>query len=130
MFQKYVFDVALTQISQNTDLHIGYELVKKGRSFESIRFQIKQQEPQQLPLPFEQPLGDSRLQMARQLLAELDIRDVRLVEQILAEARRIDELFYFCYKLKTGKMKASTNPGGLFLTVVELRKFQPVASKK
>jgi hypothetical protein len=130
MFQKYVLDVAVTQINQNTDLHIGYELVKKGRSFDSIRFQIKQQEPQQLPLPFEQPLDDSRLQMARQRLAELEIRDPRLVEQIVAEARMVDELFAFCYKLKTGKIKSSTNPGGLFLTVVGLRSGQPAAGKK
>ena len=86
MFQKYVLDVAVTQINQNTDLHIGYELIKKGRSFESIRFHIKQQQPQQLPLPFEQPLDESRLQMARQRLAELEIRDTRLIEQILSEA--------------------------------------------
>jgi hypothetical protein len=122
--------VAVTQINHNTDLRIGYELVKKGRSFESIRFQIKQQEPQQLPLPFEQPLDDSRLQMARQRLMELDIRDTQLVEQILGETRMVDELFSFCYKLKTGKMKASSNPGGLFLTVVGLRKAQPSPGKK
>lgn len=129
MFQKYVLDVAVTQINQNTDLHIGYELIKKGRSFESIRFQIKQQEPQQLPLPFEMPLDDSRLQMARQRLAELDIRDIRLTEQILGEARMVDELFAFCYKLKTGKVRASSNPGGLFLTVVGLRKPSTVPGK-
>lgn len=124
MFQKYVLDVAVTQINLNTDLHIGYELVKKGRSFESIRFLIKQQAPQQLPLPFEQPLDDSRLQMARQRLIELDIKDAQLIARILSEGRMVDELFAFCYKLKTGKMKATTNPGGLFLTVVGLRKPQ------
>jgi hypothetical protein len=44
-----------------------------------------------------------------------------LVDQILSEARMIDELFKFCYNLKTGKVKAASNPGGLFLTVVGLR---------
>jgi plasmid replication initiation protein len=121
MFQKYVLDVAVSQINQHTDLHIGYELIKKGRSFESIRFLIKQQEPQQLPLAFEQPLDDARLQTARQRLAELDIRDARLVEQVLGDGRMMDELFSFCYKLKTGQVKATTNPGGLFLTMVGLR---------
>lgn len=130
MFQKYVLDVAVSQINQNTDLHIGYELIKKGRSFESIRFQIKQQEPQQLPLPFEQPLNDSRIQMARQRLAELEIRDARLIEQILGESRMIDELFAFCYKLKTGKIRAASNPGGLFLTVIGIRKPQSEVNKK
>ena len=35
----------------------------------------------------------------------------------------IDELFALCYKLKTGKMKATTNPEGSFLTVIGLREF-------
>ena len=130
MFQKYVLDIAVSQINQNTDLHIGYELLKKGRSFESIRFQIKQQEPHQLPLPFEQLVDDSRMQMARQRLMDLDIKDVRLVEQILSEAQMIDQLFAFCYKLKTGKVKAVANPGGFFLTMIGLRKPQGRASKK
>ena len=68
--------------------------------------------------------------MARQRLMELDIRDTQLVGQILGESRMVDELFSFCYKLKTGKMKASTNPGGLFLTVVGLRKPQASTVKK
>lgn len=47
-----------------------------------------------------------------------------------AEARMVDELFSLCYKLKTGKMKASTNSAGLFLTVMGLRKAQPSPVKK
>ena len=42
----------------------------------------------------------------------------------------IDELFKFCYSLKTGKTKATTNPGGLFLTVVGLREAKPKALAK
>jgi hypothetical protein len=42
----------------------------------------------------------------------------------------IDELFAFCYKLKTGKIKAATNPGGFFLTMLGLRKAQNVPPKK
>jgi plasmid replication initiation protein len=130
MFQKFVLDVAVKQINQHTDLHIGYELIKKGRSFESIRFIIKPQEPQQLPLPFEQSVDDARQQSARQRLAELDIREPRLVDQVLSEARMIDELFKFCYNLKTGKVKATSNPGGLFLTVVGLRESTPKVKGK
>lgn len=68
--------------------------------------------------------------MARQRLAELDIRGAGLIEQILSEARLVDELFSFCYKLKTGKVKASSNPGGLFLTVIGLRKAQAATAKQ
>ncbi len=130
MFQKFVLDVAVKQINQHTDLHIDYELIKKGRSFESIRFLISQQQPQQLPLPFEQSADDARQQSGRQRLAELEIREPRLVEQILGEAGMLDELFKFCYNLKTGKTKATTNPGGLFLTMVGLREAKPKAKAK
>jgi plasmid replication initiation protein len=114
-------DVAVTQINHNTDLHISYELVKKGRSFETIQFSIKQQEPQQLPIPFESNVDEARVASARQRLAELEIRDVRLVEQIVGDAQLLADLFNFVHKLKTGKIKASSNPGGLFLTMIGLR---------
>lgn len=121
MFQKFVLDVAVRQINQHTDLHIGYDLIKKGRSFESIRFSIQQQQPRQLPLPFEQDTTDARQLAARQRLADLEIRETRLVEQILADPLLVDELFRFSHGLKTGKVKAVTNAGGLFLTTIGLR---------
>lgn len=129
MFQKYVLDVAVKQINQHTDLNIDYKLLKKGRSFESIQFSINQQQPQQLPLPFEQSANDARQQSARQRLAELEIRETRLVDQILAEPAMVEELFKFCYALKTGKTKATVNPAGLFLTIIGLRDAKPPKAK-
>ncbi|WP_262891910.1 hypothetical protein [Hymenobacter glacieicola] len=38
-----------------------------------------------------------------------------MVEAILSDSHRVDELFKFMYKLKTKKVKAGRNPGGLFL---------------
>ena len=121
MLQKFVLDIAVKQINQHTELNISYELKKKGRSFNSIQFSVSQQEPQQLPIPFESSIDEAKVASARQRLAELEIRDVRLVEQIVGDARLLADLFNFVHKLKTGKVKASTNPGGLFLTVIGLR---------
>lgn len=130
MFQKFVLDVAVTQINQHTELLISYELVKKGRAFNTIQFSVKQQEPQQLPIPFESSMDEVRVASARQRLAELEIRDARLVEQIVADAQLLAELFNFVHKLKTGKVKASTNPGGLFLTMAGLREAKPKSKMK
>ncbi|TDN39609.1 RepB family plasmid replication initiator protein [Hymenobacter sp. UV11] len=47
--QKYVLDVATTQINEHTDLRIKYELLKKGRSYQSVKFYVNTQVPQQLP---------------------------------------------------------------------------------
>ncbi|SMB80843.1 hypothetical protein SAMN00120144_4204 [Hymenobacter roseosalivarius DSM 11622] len=45
----------MRQVSEHTDLKIDYTLVKKGRAYDAVRFNIARQQPQQLPLPFEHP---------------------------------------------------------------------------
>lgn len=119
--QKYVLDVATTQINEHTDLRINYELIKKGRSFHSIRFFVNGQVPQQLPIAFEDGAEEEKQRRALHNLEELEIRDPKLVSQILGDAKKLNALFSFCYKHKTGKVKADKNPGGLFLKMVGLR---------
>lgn len=119
--QKYVLDVATTQINEHSDLNIRYELLKKGRSYQSIRFFVNQQVPQQLPIPFELSADDAKVQAARQHLATLGIAEPKLVQEILQTPRHLDALFAFIYKVKTEKIKATKNPGGLFLKMQGLR---------
>jgi plasmid replication initiation protein len=121
MFQKFVLDIAVTQINKNTDLRISYEFIKKGRSFQSIRFYVNSQAPQQLPIQFEQPLEEARSQNIRQILSDLGIKDQNLITQILTTKALADSLFKFNYDLKTGKIKAVKNPAGLLLKVLGLR---------
>lgn len=120
-FKKFVLDIAVRQINQNTDLTVGYNLIKQGRSFKSIRFYVNKQTPEQLPIPFDQPVEDARHQNARQILEDLGIKDVKLIQQILSEKALIDGLFKFNYELKTGRTKADKNPAGLLLKVLGLR---------
>ena len=122
MLQKFVLDVAVNQINQHTDLKLRYELLKKGRAFESVRFFIQAQLPEQLPLPFEQPLDEAREEKARLHLKDFDIKDPALVARILGNPELVNDLFGFVYKLKTGKVKAATNAGGLFLKTAGLLK--------
>lgn len=119
--QKYVLDVATTQINKHTDLRIKYELIKKGRSYHSIKFYVDTQVPKQLPIPFELEVDDAKLQLARKHLDTLGIVDPRLVQDILEASKHVDALFSFIYKLKTDKIKADKNPGGLFLKMQGLR---------
>jgi plasmid replication initiation protein len=130
MFQKHVLDVAVSQINKETDLHISYALHKKGRAFDSISFTVEQQQPQQLPIPFEVAIDETKLQTARQRLQELSIHDPRLVENILSNWQHVSDLFSFLHKLNTGKLKATSNPGGLFLTMVGLREAKAKPRKK
>lgn len=130
MFQKHVLDLAVAQINEHTELRIAYQLHKKGRAFEEISFTVEMQEPQQLPIPFEDTMDPDRVETARQRLLELQILDQRLTAQILGDAQLMGVLFSFLHRLKTGKLKSTSNPGGLFLTMVGLRETKKRGKEK
>ena len=130
MFKKHVLDVATTQINKNTDLRIAYKLHKKGRSFDTISFTLEVQQPQQLPLPFEEAIDQTKLQIAQQRLDELQIKDPRLVEAILNNEEHVADLFSFVHKMRTDKVKVTSNAGGLFLTMVGLREAKGKSQSK
>ena len=119
--QQYVLDEATTQINEPTDLHINHEPIKKGRSFHIIRFFVKGLVPQQLPIPFEYGAEEKKQRRALQNLEGLEMRDAQLVSQLLGDAKKLNALFSFRYKHKTGKVKADKNLGELFLKMVGLR---------
>lgn len=119
--QKYVLDVAVNQINEHTDLRITYELIKKGRSYQSVKFFVNPQEPRQLPIPFELNADDAKLQVVHKHLDTLGIMNTKLVQEITQSPKHIDALFAYMYKLKTDKIKATKNPGGLFLKMQGLR---------
>jgi len=119
--QKYVLDVATEQINAHTDLNVKYELIKKGRSYQYIKFFVIPQEPRQFPIPFELPEDDAKMQIARKHLIALGITESKLVQEILQTPKHVDALFAYMYKLKTDKIKATKNPGGLFLKMQGLR---------
>jgi len=120
-FQRDVLKVATTQINERTDLNISYQLLKKGRSFHSIKFFVDEQIPAQMPIPFDLPVEDAKVQVARKHLDTLGIKDPALVSKILTDEKLTTALFEFIYKCKTDKIKADKNPGGLFLKMNGLR---------
>lgn len=120
-FKARVLEIAMRQINDYTDLKISYKLIKQGKAFHSIRFYMKHQVPDQLPIPFDEVGEDVRLQNARQILDDLGIKDMKLIQHIVSEKALMDALFKFSYDLKTGKAKADKNPAGLLLKVLGLR---------
>lgn len=122
-----VLDIAVRQINENTELKIGYTLLKQGRSFHAVRFYVTRQEPKQLPIPFEESPDAAKLLIARRHLESLGIKDPKLVSQIIGDPALVDELFKFMYRLKTDKIKVDKNPAGLLLTVLGLK--TPAKSK-
>ena len=56
-----------------------------------------------------------KAQMASKHLGSLGIVEPKLVQEILQKPKLTEALFGFIYKLKTDKIKADKNLGGLFL---------------
>jgi plasmid replication initiation protein len=119
--QRSVLKVAVDQINERTDLHISYELLKSSRAYDRVKFFVNAQEPKQLLIPFELPADDAKAQMAHKHLEVMGIVEPKLVQQILQSPKLTEALFAFIYKLKTDKVKADKNPGGLFLKIHGLR---------
>ena len=88
------------------------------------------QQPQQLPIPFEQPSEDARANAARQSLEQLGITQPQLVATILGYPKHLDQLFKFTCQLKTDKVKATKNPGGLFLKICGLHSSRNLSGAK
>jgi plasmid replication initiation protein len=123
--KEFVLDIAREQINEHTDLHVSYELVKEGRSYQKVRFFVVPQQLEQLPLPFELNSDDAKMQAARRNLDSLGIKEPGLVKHILTTSTLLAALFDFTYKHRTGKIKADKNAGGLFLTMNGLVNAKP-----
>ena len=117
-----VLDVAMKQINEHTELHVSYKLEKVGRSFKNIVFTVKSQALAE-PIPFDlvataqaiPGVQQSHYDNAARILDELRITDAKHRHTILASAAHVAEVNRYNHDLKTGKVKASRNPGGLLL---------------
>ena len=117
-----VLDIAIKQINEHTELHVSYKLEKVGRSFKNIIFTVKSQALAE-PIPFDlvvtaqavPGVQQSHYDNAARILDELRITDAKHRATILASAAHVAEVNRYNHDLKTGKVKASRNPGGLLL---------------
>jgi len=121
-FRVNVLDRAIKQINEHTELHVGYKLEKVGRTYKNIIFTVK---PQALAMPIPvdlvataQPLPgvqQSHFDNAARILDELRITDTKHRQTILTSAAHVAEVNRYNHDLKTGKVKAARNAGGLLL---------------
>ncbi len=121
-FRSKVLDIAVKQINEHTELHISYKLEKRVRTYTHIVFTVK---PQALAttIPFDlvataEPLPgvqQNQLDNAARILDELRITDPRHRHTILSTPEHVLDVNRYNHDLKTGKVKATRNPGGLLL---------------
>ena len=121
-FRESVLDVAVKQINEHTELHISYKLEKRVRTYKNIVFTVKSQALAET-IPFDlvataqnvPGVQQSHYDNAARILDELRITDAKHRHTILASAAHVAEVNRYNHDLKTGKVKASRNPGGLLL---------------
>ena len=121
-FRESVLDVAVKQINEHTELHIGYKLEKRVRTYKNIVFTVKRQALAET-IPFDlvataqdvPGVQQSRFDNTARILDELRITDAKHRQTILSSAAHVAEVNRYNHGLKTGKVKASRNPGGLLL---------------
>lgn len=121
-FRESVLDVAVKQINEHTELNISYKLEKRVRTYKNIVFTIKRQAlAETIPFDLVTTVQDvpgvqqSHFDNAARVLDELRITDTRHRQAILSSAAHVQEVNRYNHDLKTGKIKASRNPGGLLL---------------
>ena len=127
MFRKKVLDVAVKQINEKTELHIGYQLEKVGRAFQNIVFTVRSQAlattidfdlvPDAAPVP----TVPHQVENAGRLLTQLSITTPALVAQILANPAHVVACNKFAHDLKTGKHAKSHSLSGLLLTILDIK---------
>jgi len=130
-FRVNVLEVARKQINETTELHIEFELEKRGKNYKNIIVKITPQASAALPpidLDNHTPtiLGIPPQQYENCVIALEDFRiKGKFRQAILASADHIRYTNRFKNDLKTGKIKATKNPGGLLLVLLELVKAKP-----
>lgn len=125
--REKVLDVAVRQINEHTELHISYKLEKRVRTYTHITFTVKTQ-ALSTTIPFDlvataqdmPGVQQSHYDNAARVLDELRITDAKHRATILGSAAHVAEVNRYNHDLKTGKVKASRNPGGLLLVKLGL----------
>lgn len=132
VLREKVLDIAVKQINEHTELHISYKLEKRVRTYKNIVFTVKSQALAET-IPFDlvataTPVAgvqQSHLDNAARILDELRITDPKHRATILASAAHVGEVNRYNHDLKTGKVKATRNPGGLLLVRLGLVAAKP-----
>ena len=123
-----VLEIAMKQINEHTELRIDYKLEKRGRTFKNIVFTVKSQATTG-PIPFDLDpattmtlpgVQQTQIDRAAYNLDELRITNSKHRQTILSSAEHVLAVNRFSHDLKTDKIKAKSNPGGLLLTQLGL----------
>jgi plasmid replication initiation protein len=127
--KQYILSPAIKQINAETDLKVRLVVTKIGRAVAAIGFEVSFK-PSDLPIQFggessptsaaPEGIAPHQVEKAAQILDEMRISREGLRHQILSSAAKIREVLAFSFDLRTQKVKATSNAGGLLLVKLGL----------
>lgn len=118
-FKDYVLEPAVRQINELSDIHISFEIEKKGKSVHTIHFTISHVKRFQSIIPFEIDDEDREGIQLKNKLYSIGIQDSKLIKQIIdtPEMRKKAHKWFFDYSQKKSTIKS---PAGHFRTSIGL----------
>lgn len=116
-FKDYVLEPSVRQINELSDIHISYQIEKKGKSIHRINFTISTLSKFQTVIPFELDDTDREAILLKSKMHGIGIHDSKLIKIILAnsEMRKKAHRWFFDYTDKKDDIKS---PAGHFRTSV------------
>ncbi|WP_139926441.1 replication initiation protein [Hymenobacter sp. DG01] len=126
-FNARVLQPSIKAINEVTDLEISLVTEKKGRAIKAVGFTVKQK-PRALDadsspagtLSLPESITQAQFDNANRILTEYHIVDQKIRGQIFASPDMIRQVNKFAFDLKQDRVKATSNPAGLLLTVLGL----------
>jgi len=118
LFKKKVLEPAITQINKQTDLHLSYDFIKKGRSFHSIIFYIKQTS-KPLLIDFH---DDIKTQKSLEIAEKLGISRKDILQEITEDEGIQKMLRRYVNDIKLGNYSDVRNKAAYFIKMMENHK--------
>ncbi|KOY84533.1 hypothetical protein AD998_20275 [bacterium 336/3] len=113
-----VLDPAISQINKYTELNVSYKLLKRGRKFQDIEFDIDvQNDKAVVDIDFNH---NSEEQRCLKSLEEIGVVRKDIVSIIIKDESLRKKTFKWVYEWKLGKFGKVGNPAGLYLKTMGL----------
>jgi plasmid replication initiation protein len=116
-FKDNVLEPTIRQINESSDLRVGYEVEKRGKSIHKLHFTIKHIPQFQTVIPFELADGDREAISLKARMYGIGLMDNKIVNQILESPELRKKALKALYDIALRKSSLS-NPAGYFRTTM------------
>jgi|GEM_PF-4322650 len=120
--KQFILDPAMEQINNYSDLKVSYTPIKKGRSFDSVRFIIDVRSEVQTVIPYELEDFDLDAIKLKRQMNEIGIMDNAKIKKVLDSPEKRIQAFKWFYDFQMRKNTAQDikSPSGHFIKSLDI----------